>query len=48
MLQIIRQIIAGTQQTIENLNQRIKEVLSPYENALELLKKAPDISSKSV
>jgi protein subunit release factor A len=39
MLQIIRQEIAGTQQTIESLTQRIKEVLLPYENALELLKK---------
>lgn len=48
MLQIIRQEIAGTQQTIENLARRIKEVLSPYENALDLLKKVPGISSKSV
>jgi len=48
MLQIIRQEIAATLQTIENLNQRIKTVLSPYENALELLKKVPGISSKSV
>jgi transposase len=48
MLQIIRQEIAGTQQTIESLTQRIKEVLLPYENALELLKKVPGISSKSV
>ena len=48
MLQIIRQEIAATLQTIENLNQRIKIVLSPYENALELLKKVPGISSKSV
>jgi transposase len=48
MLQIIRQEIAATLQTIEKLNQRIKTVLSPYENALELLKKVPGISSKSV
>jgi len=48
MLQIIRQEIASTRQTIESLNQRIKEVLSPYENALELLRKVPGISSKSV
>lgn len=48
MLQIIRQEIAATLQTIEKLNQRIKIVLSPYENALELLKKVPGISSKSV
>jgi transposase len=48
MLQIIRQETDATLQTIENLNQRIKIVLSPYENALELLKEVPGISSKSV
>jgi transposase len=48
MLQIIRQEIADTQRTIESMDQRIKEVLSPYENALEMLKKVPGISSKSV
>ncbi len=48
MLGIIRQEIADTERTIESLNKRIKEVLSPYENALELLKKVPGISSKSV
>ncbi len=48
MLQIIRQEIANTNLTIGNMNQRIKEVLSPYGNALELLKKVPGISSKSV
>jgi len=48
MLQIIRQEMDNTQRTIESLDQRIKEVLSPYENALELLKKVPGISSKSV
>lgn len=34
--------------TIESLNNRIKEVLTPYDNALELLKIVPGISSKSV
>jgi transposase len=48
MLQIIRQEMDNTQRTIESLDQRIKEVLSPYGNALELLKKVPGISSKSV
>lgn len=48
MLQIIRQEIADTQRTIESLNQRIKGVLLPYENAVELLKKVPGISSKSI
>ena len=48
MLQLIRKEIAETEQTIESLSKRIKEVLSPYDNALELLKKVPGISSKSV
>lgn len=48
MLQIIRKEIADTEQTIDSLNKRIKEVLSSYENALELLKKVPGISAKSV
>ena len=48
MLQTIRQEMDNTQRTIESLDQRIKEVLSPYGNALELLKKVPGISSKSV
>jgi transposase len=48
MLQLIRKEIADTEQTIESLSKRIKEVLSPYENALELLKKVPGISAKSV
>ena len=48
MLQIIRQEIADTERTIESLNQRIKEVLSPYENVLELLKKVPGIRNNFV
>jgi transposase len=47
MLQIIRQEMDNTQRTIESLDQRIKEVLSPYDNALELLKQVPGINFKS-
>lgn len=47
MLQLIRQEIDNTLRTIESLDQRIKEVLSPYDNVLELLKKVPGISAKS-
>ena len=47
MLQLIRKEIDNTLRTIESLDQRIKEVLSPYDNALELLKKVPGISVKS-
>jgi transposase len=48
MLGIIRGEIADTEQTIDSLSKRIKTVLAPYDNALELLKKVPGISSKSV
>jgi len=47
MLGIIRREIADTEQTIESLSTRIKQVLSPYDNILDLLKKVPGISSKS-
>lgn len=47
MLQVIRQEIENTLRTIESLDHRIKEVLTPYQNALELLKKVPGISIKS-
>lgn len=48
MLGVIRGEIADTERTIESLSKRIKEVLSSYQNALELLKQVPGISSKSV
>ena len=47
MLQLIQKEIDNTLRTIESLDLRIKEVLSPYNNALELLKKVPGISVKS-
>ena len=48
MIGIHRQEIAHSEQSIANLNQRIREILQPYDNVLELLKKVPGISSKSV
>ena len=48
MLQIIRKDIAQSEQLILNLNQRIKDLLSEYDNVLELLKKVPGISTKTV
>jgi transposase len=47
MLSVIGKEMASTQVTIAELTERIKEALSPYENALELLKKVPGISTKS-
>lgn len=48
MLGIIRQDIAQTQQIIINLNDRIKKMLSVYDNVLNLLKKVPGLSTKTI
>lgn len=48
MIDIFRQEIKNGEQSIEKLNQRIKDILQPYENVLELLQKVPGISCKSV
>jgi hypothetical protein len=45
---MIRQDIASTESVIENLNARIKDMLSCYENVLENLKAIPDLSNKTV
>lgn len=48
MLQTIRKDIEQTQGIIANLTSRITEVLSPYENVIELLKKIPGLNRKTV
>jgi transposase len=48
MLQIIRKDIAQTQELIEGLNERIKTILSVYDNVLELLKQVPGLNHKTV
>ena len=48
MLQTIRTDTRNIEALIEGLNQKIKQVLSPYENALELLKQIPGLSNKTV
>jgi transposase len=48
LLQIIRQDIAQTQTLIDKLSEQIKALLSPYDNVLELLKKIPGLSTKTV
>jgi transposase len=48
MLQTIRQDIASTESVISKIDIRIKEMLSPYENVLELLKQVPGLNTKSV
>jgi transposase len=47
LLGVIREEISSTQASIENLNGRIKELLSQYDNVLAMLKKVPGISNKS-
>ncbi len=48
MLQLIQKNIASLESNVNELNQRIREVLSPYENVMELLKKVPGLSTKTV
>jgi transposase len=48
MLQTIRKDIEQTESIISDLTSRIKEVLSPYENVIELLRKIPGLDRKTV
>lgn len=48
MLQTIRKDIEQTEAIIADLTSRIKVVLSPYENVIELLQKVPGLSRKTV
>jgi transposase len=48
LLQTIRSNTQHLESQISELNQKIKELLKPYENALELLKQIPGLSTKTV
>jgi len=48
MLQAIKKDILSCEAIISELTLRIKEMLSPYENVLELLKEVPGLGTKSV
>lgn len=48
MFDIIRRDIAGTEKLIAELDARIKKMLSAYDNVLELLRKIPGLSTKTV
>ncbi len=48
LLQTIRQNTEHLESQILGLNQKIKELLSPYENVLELLRQIPGLSTKTV
>ena len=47
LLQLIKRDIASTEDLIAEVNDRIREMLSPYENILDLLRGVPGISTKS-
>lgn len=48
MLRIIRQDIESMELLIKDLNERIKQLLLPYENVIELLKEVPGLSTQTV
>lgn len=48
LLQMIHKDIAKTQELVDELSERIKSILSKYENAIELLKEIPGFSTKVV
>jgi transposase len=48
LLQIIRKDISQTQELIDGLNQRIRDMLSGYDNVLELLKQIPGLNRKTI
>jgi transposase len=48
MLQAIKKDVSSCEAIISELTARIKKMLSPYENVLELLKEVPGLSTKSI
>ena len=48
LLQMIRKDIDQTQTLVDDLSERIKRLLSKYENVLELLREIPGFSTKVV
>ena len=48
MLQAIRDDIASTEAAISKIDIRIKAMLAPYANVMELLKEVPGLSTKTV
>lgn len=48
MLQTIRNDMSSTECLISRIDSRIKEILSPYDNVLKLLKDVPGLNDKSI
>jgi transposase len=47
LLQMIKRDIASTESIITDINSKIKAMLAPYDNVVELLKEVPGLSTKS-
>lgn len=48
MLKKIRKSMKQTQEVIDEINERIRHLLSPYENVVELLREIPGLNTKTV
>jgi transposase len=48
MLQIIKRDIAFTESLISDVDSKIRTLLAPYENVVELLKEVPGLNTKSI
>jgi transposase len=48
MLQTIRVDNVATETIVSNIDVRIRDMLSPYDNVIELLKKVPGLSTQSI
>jgi transposase len=48
MLRTIRDDIAATEAVISKIDKRIKNMLAPYDNVIELLKKVPGLNTKTI
>lgn len=48
MLKKIRKSMEQTQEVIDEITERIRQLLSPYENVVELLREVPGLNTKTV
>lgn len=48
MLKTIRKSMEQTQEVIDEITERIRQLLSPYENVVELLREVPGLNTKTV
>lgn len=48
MLRLIKRDIEATEAIISDIDAKVREILSPYDNAVELLKDIPGLNTKSI